>query len=167
VIAPNKLPVFFIVFVVAYAALYAVCVEMNFPLLTYHPVSRQIDFLYAVPRRGPAMYWYGWMVTSGIGALVIAWIATLVPEGWVQRAIIIGCGAAVAYLIFYTAALSVPVEFLKSRAPSVIAALTVAAAASYFVPAQWTQRVWTGWVWVVPIGSLTILSYYLTPYFTR
>jgi hypothetical protein len=174
VIAPNKLPIFIIVFVAAYAALYTVCTEVNLPVLTYHPVLREIDFLRAPQKRGPTMYWYGWMLTAGGGALVIAWIATVVPERWVQRTIMLGCLGAVAYLILYTIAPFVsdmaPVaasEFLKSRAPSVIAALAVAAVASYFAPARWTQRVWPGWVWLVPIGSLSVLGYYLSSYFTR
>jgi hypothetical protein len=26
---------------------------------------------------------------------------------------------------------------------------------------------WQGWVWLVPIGALAVLAYYLTPFFTR
>jgi hypothetical protein len=174
VIAPNKVPVFIIVFVAAYAALYAICTEVNLPLITYHPVIREVGLLWNPVRRGPAMYWYGWMLTAGIGAFVIAWIATVVPEQWVQRTIMIGCLAAVGYLIFSTLAPFVsdmaPVaasDFLKSRSPWVIAALVVAVVASYFAPAQWTQRLWPGWVWLVPIGSLSVLGYYLSSYFTR
>ena len=173
-IPPNKLPVFMIVFVAAYAALYTICTEVNLPVFTYHPMLREIDFLRAPQRRGPTMYWYGWMLTAGGGALVVAWIATLVPERWVQRAIMIGCLAAVGYLILSTLAPLVsdiaPLaasDFLNSRPPSLIAALALALIASYFAPAQWTRRLWPGWVWVVPLGSLSVLGYYLSGYFTR
>jgi hypothetical protein len=161
------------VFSVAYAVIYVVCTELNLPLLTYHPVIGEVDFLWTPERRGPAMYWYGWMLTSVIGALALAAIATAVPESWVQRVILFGCLTAVAYLIFYTLALfiydkaTVELEFLKSRWPSIAAAVVLAAAISFFAPIKWSERLWPGWVWVVPIGALAVLAYYLTPYFTR
>jgi hypothetical protein len=119
------------------------------------------------------MYWYGWMLTSLIGALVLALIASVVSEQWVQRGIFFGCLAAVGYLIFYTLALFVydkstaELEFLKSRWLSVGAALLAAVAISFLAPAAWHQRLWPGWVVVVPVGALAVLAYYLTPYFTR
>jgi hypothetical protein len=58
-------------------------------------------------------------------------------------------------------------DFLKSRWLSVGAALLAAAAISFFAPAAWHQRLWPGWVVVVPIGALAVLAYYLTPFFTR
>ena len=119
------------------------------------------------------MYWYGWMLTSLIGALALAWLASVVPEQWVQRAIFFGCAAAVGYLIFYTAALfiydraTVELEFLKSRPLAVVAALVAAAGISFFASSRWQQRLWPGWIWLVPIGALVVLGYYLTPFFTR
>jgi hypothetical protein len=171
--ASSKLAVFTIVFSVAYAVIYVICTEMNLPLLTYHPVIGEVDFLWKPERRGPAMYWYGWMLSSLIGAAALAWIASVLPEQWVQRAIFFGCLAAVGYLILYTLALfiydkaTVELEFLKSRSLSVVASLVVAAGISLFAPAKWNQRLWPGWVCIVPIGALAVLTYYLTPYFTR
>jgi hypothetical protein len=171
--ASSKLAVFTIVFSVAYAVIYVICTEMNLPLLTYHPVIGEVDFLWKPERRGPAMYWYGWMLSSLIGALVLAWLASVVPEQLVQRAIFFGCVAAAGYLIFYTVALfiydkaPVELEFLKSRSPAVAAALLAAIVISFFAPMRWQQRLWQGWVWLVPIGALAVLAYYLTPFFTR
>ena len=171
--ASNKVAVFTIVFGVAYAVIYVVCTEMNLPLVTYHPAIGEVDVLWTPERRGPAMYWYGWMLTSLIGALALAWLAIIVPEQWVQRAIFFGCAAAVGYLIFYTAALfiydraTVELEFLKSRPLAVVAALVAAAGISFFASSRWQQRLWPGWIWLVPIGALVVLGYYLTPFFTR
>ena len=171
--ASSRLAVFMIVFSVACAVIYVISTELNLPLLTYHPAIGELDFLWTPERRGPAMYWYGWMLTSLIGAVAVAWIASAVPEAWVQRVILFGCLATVAYLIFYTLALfiydkaTVELEFLKSRSLSAVAALVVAAAISFFAPAKWNQRLWPGWVCVVPVGALAVLAYYLTPYFTR
>jgi uncharacterized membrane protein YfcA len=171
--ASNKVAVFTIVFGVAYAVIYVVCTEMNLPLVTYHPAIGEVDVLWTPPRSGPTMYWYGWMLTSLIGALALAWLASVVPEQWMQRAIFFGCVAAAGYLIFYTVALfiydkaPVELEFLKSRPPAVAAALLAAAGISFFAPTRWQQRLWQGWVWLVPIGALAVLAYYLTPFFTR
>jgi hypothetical protein len=80
--------------------------------------------------------------------------------------------AGIIYLIFHTVALfiydkaTIELEFLKSRWLSAIAALVLAAISS-FSPARWGQRVCTGWAWVVPIGALAVLGYYLVPYFTQ
>jgi hypothetical protein len=172
-IASSKLAVFTIVLGVAYAVIYVICTEVNLPLLTYHPVIGAVDFLRAPERSGPAMYWYGWMLTSLIGAVALAWIASVVPEQWLQRAIFFGCIAAVAYLILYTLALfiydkaTVELEFLKSRSLSVLASLVAAATISFFTPTKWSERLWPGWVCLVPIGALVVLGYYLMPYFTR
>ncbi len=171
--ATNKLGIFTIVFGIAYAVIYVVCTEVNLPLLTYHPVTGDLGFLYQPPGRGPAMYWYGWMLTSLIGAVVLALAATIIPEPWLQRAITFAAAAAVSYLIVYTLALfiydnaAVELEFLKTRWWSLIAALVIAAVISLFWPAKWTQRLWPGWIWVIPVGAIGVLTYYLTPYFTR
>ena len=44
--ASGKLAVFTIVFGVGYAVIYVICTEMNLPLLTYHPVIGEVDFLW-------------------------------------------------------------------------------------------------------------------------
>jgi hypothetical protein len=88
--ASSKLAVFTIVFSVACAVIYVISTELNLPLLTYHPVIVEVDFLWTPERRGPAMYWYGWMLTSLIGALALATTAITVPESWVQRASLFG-----------------------------------------------------------------------------
>lgn len=68
----RSFPVFAIVFAVVYAVAYVIAVEQNFALFTYHPALEEFGFLVEPPREGPAMYWYGWMATAGIIALV-AW----------------------------------------------------------------------------------------------
>ena len=173
IIASEKIPIFAVAFTVAYAVIYAICTELNLPLLTYHPAIGELDFLWKSEKRGPSMYWYGWMLTSLVGALLLAWIATLVPEQWLQRAITFGCVGAAAYLILYSLALfvydqaNVELEFLKSRWLAIAAAIVVAAVISLLAPASWRKRFWPGWAWVVPLGALTVLGYYLNPYFAR
>jgi hypothetical protein len=171
-IASDKIAVFTITFGVACAVLYTIAAEMNLPLLTYHPVIGEIDFLWAPEKRGPAMYWYGWMLTALIGASGVAFIATAVPERWLQLAMLLGSVAAVAYLIFFSIALfiydqaSVELPWLQSRWLSAVIAAVAAALVVWLLPVGWCERLWPGWVWVIPFGSLTVLGYYLSPYFT-
>jgi hypothetical protein len=51
-------------------------------MFTYHPGTDRIDPGFAPPRRdeGPAMYWYGWIATSALGAFVLGLLAALLPE---------------------------------------------------------------------------------------
>jgi hypothetical protein len=173
VIASDKLPTFALMFGVICAALYVVCTEVNLPLVTYHPVIGEIDLLWQPPRRGPAMYWYGWMLTAAIVAVPLALLATAVPAPWLQRTLTFACVLAAAYVAIYTLALwvydkaTVELEFLKWRSLSLAAAAVVAAIATAIAPAAWNKRLWHGWIWLVPVGALGVLAYYLTPYFTR
>jgi len=172
-IATNKVMILAVTFTVSYAVLYAISTELNLPLVTYHPVIGEIDFLWKPERRGPAMYWYGWMLTSLIGATILAFVATMIPEHWLQRIVTFAAAAAVAYLIVYSLALlvyekaTVELEWLKSRWLSAGAAVVLAAVLSFFTPIAWNERLWPGWAWAVPAGALAVLGYYLVPYFTR
>ena len=73
---------FALVFGISFAILYVVCDMARLPLFTYHPGTDQIDFGYTLARRdeGPAMYWYGWIASSALGALVLGVIAAVLPE---------------------------------------------------------------------------------------
>ena len=81
----RSLPAFAITFAVVYPIAYVIAVEKNLALFTYHPALEEFGFLVQPPRDGPAMYWYGWMATSGIVALLAGLIARAVPEGVTRR----------------------------------------------------------------------------------
>jgi hypothetical protein len=104
---------------------------------------------------------------------MLGWIATMIPGRWLYRATIFCCvlaalwPAAFAFSAFIADRASFDAEFLKSIWISAIPALVGAAAASYFVTPQWAQRVWTGWLLIVPIGGLVVLGYSLKQYFLR
>jgi len=70
------------VFGVSFAILYVVCDMGAFPMFTYHPGPDRFDMGFAPPRRdeGPAMYWYGWIANSAIGASALGVLAALLPE---------------------------------------------------------------------------------------
>jgi type II secretory pathway component PulF len=75
--------------------------------------------------------------------------------------------AALAFAVFIADRASFDAEFLRSGWISAIPALVGAAAVSYFVTSQWAQRVWTGWLLIMPIGGLIVLGYSLKQYFLR
>ena len=56
------------VFSAAFAVIYIVSVELNWALFTYHPKIGQWGWLVEPSRDGSPMYWYGWLVTSTLGA---------------------------------------------------------------------------------------------------
>lgn len=171
--ATDKPAIFAITFAVAYAAIYVICTEVNLPAVTYHPVIGEVDVGWKPPRNGPAMYWYGWMLTSFFAAGIVALAAAALPEKWTQRAITFGALTALAYLVVSTIALfiyenaTVELEFLRSRWLAVALAAVVAAAATLLAPAAWNERLSPAWVWIVPAGALIVLTWYLVPYFTR
>jgi hypothetical protein len=53
-----------------------------FPMFTYHPGPDRFDLGFTPPRRdeGPAMYWYGWIANSAVGASAFGVLAALLPE---------------------------------------------------------------------------------------
>jgi len=73
---------FALVFGICFAILYVVCDLAALPMFTYHPGTGRIDpgFVRARPDEGPAMYWYGWIASSALGASVLGLLAALLPE---------------------------------------------------------------------------------------
>jgi len=72
---------FALVFGIFFAILYVICDMAALPMFTYHPGTDRIDFGFARPRRdeGPAMYWYGWLASSALGASILGALAALLP----------------------------------------------------------------------------------------
>ena len=71
---------FCVVFSVVYSLTYLLAVKKNLALFTYHPALEEFGALVEPPRDGPAMYWYGWMATSLIAALIAAALTRFIPE---------------------------------------------------------------------------------------
>jgi hypothetical protein len=79
---PSRWGTFTLVFGIFFAILYVICDIAALPLFTYHPGTDRIDLGYAPARRdeGPAMYWYGWLASSSLGAAIMGGIVSLLPE---------------------------------------------------------------------------------------
>lgn len=75
-----KLARVFPFFSAAFVVFYALAVKFNLALFTYHPLLKRFAFLVEPPKAGPAMYWYGWLATSALGALLLSAIALMLPR---------------------------------------------------------------------------------------
>jgi|SRR5688572_26114863 hypothetical protein len=86
--ASAKFKTFAIVFSLAAPIVYVACELLGLPLFTYHPATNRVDLGWAPGRsgEGPAMYWYGWVVSMLIACTVLGWLATLLPERLVKAA---------------------------------------------------------------------------------
>jgi hypothetical protein len=82
---PRSFPVFAIVFGIVFAVVYVIAVEKNYALFTYHPAINALGAGVQEGKDGPAMYWYGWLATSGIAALVAGALASFLPEGLTRQ----------------------------------------------------------------------------------
>ncbi len=75
------------VFALAFAIIYAPTMDLNWTAATYHPIQGIWQFGKAAPLGGgsPAMYWYGFVVTAGVGAAIVTALAALVPDKLMER----------------------------------------------------------------------------------
>jgi hypothetical protein len=76
----TKIERLFPVFGIAFAVIYAFVLYYNWALVTYHPKLGIWELGVAPSRDGPAMYWYGFVLSSAVGALVVTAVAALIPE---------------------------------------------------------------------------------------
>jgi hypothetical protein len=83
----TRFRTFAIVFGVAAAVLYVLSDMARLPLFTYHPGTDRIDFGWVPARKdeGPAMYWYGWIATTALGATILGLLAAMLPERLARR----------------------------------------------------------------------------------
>jgi hypothetical protein len=72
-------------FSAAFVIFYALAVLFNLALFTYHPQLKRFAFLVEPPKAGPAMYWYGWIATSALGAFLLSAIALTLPRQLTAR----------------------------------------------------------------------------------
>ena len=81
-LASSRFGAFALVFGICFAVFYVLCDMAALPMFTYHPGTDRIDPGFAPPRRdeGPAMYWYGWIANSALGAFILGLLAAALPE---------------------------------------------------------------------------------------
>ena len=75
------------VFAIATPIIYVTCEMANWPLFTYHPGTDRLNLGWApaVKDEGPAMYWYGWIASTLLGAGALGLLAVKLPESATRR----------------------------------------------------------------------------------
>ncbi len=63
---------FALVFGICFAVLYVVCDMASLPMFPGFTPPRRDE--------GPAMYWYGWIANSALGASILGLLAAMLPE---------------------------------------------------------------------------------------
>jgi len=78
----SRFGTFALVFGIFFGILYVICDMAALPMFTYHPGTGRIDpgFARAVRDEGPAMYWYGWIASSALGASILGLLAARLPQ---------------------------------------------------------------------------------------
>jgi hypothetical protein len=171
----DKSATFAITFGIAFAIVYTVFERLNWPFFTYHPAVGKVDFWMHAARsgEGPPMYWYGWLVLSGLVALVVAWAATLVPRERLQQATFFCCVLAALWPVvlalasLFTDGTTFNEQWVTWALWSGVPAFVGAAALTYFARPTWAERMWTSWLVIMPVGGLLVLGYSLKTYFLR
>jgi len=85
--ASTKFRTFAVTFAVVGTLTYLLCLQMNWPMFTFHPATNRIVWGWEASRsgEGPAMYWYGWTAASLLASTVVGFLATLLPESITKR----------------------------------------------------------------------------------
>jgi len=83
----TKFKTFVVTYAIAGTLIYLLCLEMNWPLFTFHPATNRIVWGWEASRsgEGPAMYWYGWTATSLLAGAILGFFATLLPESVTRK----------------------------------------------------------------------------------
>jgi hypothetical protein len=82
----TKIGRLFPIFGIIFAVVYAYVLYHDAPLATYHPMLGEWDFGRAASRKGPAMYWYGLVLTAFVVAVPLTALCALVPQKFVDKA---------------------------------------------------------------------------------
>ena len=83
----TKFKTFVVTYAIAGTLIYLLCLEMNWPLFTFHPATNRIVWGWEASRsgEGPAMYWYGWTATSLLAGAILGFLATLLPASVTRK----------------------------------------------------------------------------------
>jgi hypothetical protein len=83
----TKFKTFAITFALVGPVIYMICLQMNWPLFTYHPATNRIAWGWEAARsgEGPNMTWYGWTAMTLLVATVVSFLATLLPESATRK----------------------------------------------------------------------------------
>jgi hypothetical protein len=83
----TRFRTFVITFAIVGPVIYMICLQMNWPLFTYHPATNRFALGWEAARsgEGPNMTWYGWTAMTLVVGTVVSFLATLLPESMSKR----------------------------------------------------------------------------------
>ena len=92
----RVLPVFSIAYIVSYVPI----MFWNWPVFTYVPRTKQFywGLFQPVGTQAPGMFYFGWLITAGLVAAIVAAIALALPEKALERLVPVTWIAALAML---------------------------------------------------------------------
>ena len=83
----TKFKTFVVTFAIVGTLTYCISLFFNWPAFTFHPAVDRFEWGWGPSKsgEGPAMYWYGWVVTSLIVSTVAGFLSTLLPENTTKK----------------------------------------------------------------------------------
>jgi hypothetical protein len=83
----TRFRTFVITFAIVGPVIYMVCLQMNWPLFTFHPATNRFAWGLEAARsgEGPNMTWYGWTAMTLLVGTIVSFLATLLPESITRR----------------------------------------------------------------------------------
>ena len=78
---------FAVVFSASFSISYLLADMYKLPIFSFYPATSKITLGWSASTMddGPAMYWYGWLLSSLLVALTLSWLATLLPEKFARK----------------------------------------------------------------------------------
>ena len=75
------------IFSVSFSVSYVIADIYKAPIFSYYPATHLVNLGWtpSTPDDGPAMYWYGWLLTSFIVAMTLSFLSKVAPISIVQR----------------------------------------------------------------------------------
>jgi hypothetical protein len=83
----TRFRTFVVTFAIVGPVIYMVCLQMNWPLFTFHPATNRFAWGLEAARsgEGPNMTWYGWTAMTLLVGTIVSFLATLLPQSITRR----------------------------------------------------------------------------------
>jgi len=83
----TRFRTFVVTFAIVGPVIYMVCLQMNWPLFTFHPATNRFAWGLEAARsgEGPNMTWYGWTAITLLVGTIVSFLATLLPQSITRR----------------------------------------------------------------------------------
>jgi hypothetical protein len=78
---------FWIIFSCSFSTTYLLANIYKLPLFSYYPATSKVTFGWSTSTMddGPAMYWYGWLLSALIVAFTLSWLTSFLPNKLAQK----------------------------------------------------------------------------------